>query len=661
MAKGDKYKVLTEYLINSNKDKLTLTFEELEEITGGLPSYVYDYKVAWSDENQHSLSYGWLRAGYSIEEDFENKKATFIKIRDVSKPIPVDDLKSKGIENKPNWMPFYKEMAIKLLDYIDKRDELMEKMQFNKLLESCGLDLRVEEEDIDPFTIYALANRRIHEHLKIDILMHYASVLGIKAKFPTNFEGIPDAHNQSTLFYAYENKKEENDIENLWQLFKSALEYANKKNENTMTNFSKWLDITILQPMVGTSKISAGLFWIAPDTFLSLDKISCGYINILEYEELNSIKNTLNKLPEKGLRGHNYIPIIDEMKKFIESPKSPFKDFIDFSSKAFVFFKNKEKLTKEEKEKEEEHANFDNITRGYNKIYYGLPGCGKSYKIENEILKDVVEENKIRVTFHQDYSYSDFIGQIMPKINEDKTVTYEFVSGPFIKAIGKALINLDRNIYLIIEEINRGNAPSIFGDTFQLLDRNEYGESEFPITNDLVIEYLSGNIDRDKLYIPSNLIILATMNTSDQNVFTLDTAFKRRWDFEEVTNDFTDENHPYGLVYVPRTNITWTTFYERINEEIINKSNFNFGFEDKRIGAFFIKKDTLSEIENNQDKDLAAKFSYKMLEYLWNDVCKFDKQILFESNYRTLSEVIKGFLNLENPLSIFNFRFNDAE
>ena len=207
--------------------------------------------------------------------------------------------------------------------------------------------------------------------------------------------------------------------------------------------------------------------------------------------------------------------------------------------------------------------------KGYNKIYYGLPGCGKSYTIENKILNGVSENNKIRVTFHQDYTYSDFIGQIMPIINQDKTVTYEFQAGPFIKAIEKALLNPDKNIYLIIEEINRGNAPSIFGDTFQLLDRNKKGKSEFPITNDLVIGYLKDSIDKDKLYIPPNLIILATMNTSDQNVFTLDTAFKRRWDFEEVTNDFTDENHPYGVVYIPKTNVTWTKFYERINREII--------------------------------------------------------------------------------------------
>ena len=439
------------------------------------------------------------------------------------------------------------------------------------------------------------------------------------------------------------NFKRANDIENLWQLFKSALEYADKKDDITTQNFSKWLDLTVLQPVVGNAKITSGLFWIAPDTFLNLDRTNWNYINKLEYQELDLVKAKLRSTPRvKGLRGYDYIVIINEMKKFIESPISPYKDFVDFSSKAYhsIMFDDETDILDEINEEEV----FEGI-KGYNKIYYGLPGCGKSYTIENKILNGVSENNKIRVTFHQDYTYSDFIGQIMPIINQDKTVTYEFQAGPFIKAIEKALLNPDKNIYLIIEEINRGNAPSIFGDTFQLLDRNKKGKSEFPITNDLVIGYLKDSIDKDKLYIPPNLIILATMNTSDQNVFTLDTAFKRRWDFEEVTNDFTDENHPYGVVYIPKTNVTWTKFYERINREIIEKSNSNFGFEDKRIGAFFIKKDTLSETENNKDRDLAAKFSHKMLEYLWNDVCKFDKQILFESNYRTLSDVINGFLS----------------
>lgn len=186
--------------------------------------------------------------------------------------------------------------------------------------------------------------------------------------------------------------------------------------------------------------------------------------------------------------------------------------------------------------------------KGYNKIYYGIPGCGKSYHIENTVLDGVDKENNVfRTTFYLDYSNSDFIGQIYPVVDGDK-VKYEPIPGPFTKALERALTNKDEMIYLVVEEINRGNAAAIFGDTFQLLDRLKenkngrvIGDSEYPISNAFIedylrkqgVEFVPGNI-----YIPHNLTLLATMNTSDQNVFPLDTAFKRRWNREKVTSDW---------------------------------------------------------------------------------------------------------------------------
>ncbi len=301
---------------------------------------------------------------------------------------------------------------------------------------------------------------------------------------------------------------------------------------------------------------------------------------------------------------------------------------------------------------------------GYNKIYYGLPGCGKSYKVKKELEdKKVDDSNIIRVTFHQDYSYSDFIGQIMPVVETIKEKTshkeeiikevlkYKFQPGPFVNAIEKALGRTEENVYLIIEEINRGNAPAIFGDTFQLLDRvddegkGKLGESEFPITNNQVAKYLYK--DDKKMYIPSNLIILATMNTSDQNVFTLDTAFKRRWEFEEVTNSF--ETHEYKDYLIPfkDSKMTWEMFVEGINSEIVKNQNTHVAFEDKRIGAYFIQKkdllDPAAELKEDELEKASKRFAYKMLEYLWNDVSKFRKELLFEK-YDTLSELIEDFI-----------------
>ena len=190
------------------------------------------------------------------------------------------------------------------------------------------------------------------------------------------------------------------------------------------------------------------------------------------------------------------------------------------------------------------------LTTGENVLLYGVPGSGKSWTIEHEYCKpgSVVE----RLVFHPDYTYSDFIGQILPAVAEDGQVSYKFTPGPFTNILREAYNNPSKEYILIIEEINRGNAPAIFGEGFQLLDRKveirdidddgyPIATSEYGITNMNIAEEMYGK-DRktEKVRIPSNLSIIGTMNTSDQNVFTLDTAFQRRWDMRLIENDFSN-------------------------------------------------------------------------------------------------------------------------
>ena len=180
---------------------------------------------------------------------------------------------------------------------------------------------------------------------------------------------------------------------------------------------------------------------------------------------------------------------------------------------------------------------------GTNILLYGVPGSGKSWTIEHEYCKPgtVVE----RLVFHPDYTNADFIGQILPVVDPvDKMVTYEFTPGPFTNILKEAYNNPSKSYVLIIEEINRGNAPAIFGDVFQLLDRTvktkvmdgvsyPRGTSEYGITNENIAKAVYDD-GKHKVRIPSNLSILGTMNTSDQNVFTLDTAFQRRWNMRLI-------------------------------------------------------------------------------------------------------------------------------
>lgn len=284
-----------------------------------------------------------------------------------------------------------------------------------------------------------------------------------------------------------------------------------------------------------------------------------------------------------------------------------------------------------------------------NKIFYGTPGCGKSYHIQHNILgkENYSDDNVIRTTFYQDYSNTDFVGQILPKIEKDKTsgketVKYIFNPGPFTLALIRAISNPAEKVALVIEEINRGNAPAIFGDIFQLLDRDNDSISEYGIVNVSVLDYLNDYIFEvngekknyifKEIKIPGNMDIFATMNTSDQNVYTLDTAFIRRWDKEKIKNLFTDCE--FADTNIPGMDYTWEEFVIAINNHIAKHLEDLQVNEDKQIGAFFVKKNLLGSTPE--------KFAYKVFDYLWSDVAKLDHEIFFK-HFDTLEALIKAY------------------
>ena len=288
---------------------------------------------------------------------------------------------------------------------------------------------------------------------------------------------------------------------------------------------------------------------------------------------------------------------------------------------------------------------------GINKVFYGTPGCGKSYYLENTVLVNEgidTENNVFRTTFFQDYSNADFVGQILPIILPDGKVTYNIIPGPFTLALKCAIDNPDEKVALVIEELNRGNAPSIFGDIFQLLDR-EKGTSKYKITNVNIQAYLKKEslYDLNYIRIPANLYIFATMNTSDQNVFTLDTAFKRRWKYHYIPNDF-DKDDTIGKMFVPGlNNITWETFVKRINEYIINHAT-TLTAEDKQLGKYFVEKSMLVEDSGDCSEDILKEFAHKVFEYLWTDVAKFNRSEWFIEEIRSFSGLLYKYINHED-------------
>ena len=341
------------------------------------------------------------------------------------------------------------------------------------------------------------------------------------------------------------------------------------------------------------------------------------------------------------------------------------------------------------------------ISGGTNILLYGVPGSGKSWTIEHEYCK---KDSKVRrLVFHPDYTYSDFIGQILPNVSDNGQVSYKFTPGPFTTILRDAYQNPDKEYILIIEEINRGNAPAIFGEVFQLLDRikdnseirhKTVGTSEYGIFNENIAKVVYDD-PRHKVRIPSNLSIIGTMNTSDQNVFTLDTAFQRRWEMRLIENNFEHVDKKLANAQILDTGVTWRTFCTEINDIIVGNNARMTSSEDKRLGAYFVhlqdleyddkmgnltdgeynslrekeENDTLSEQDKIRIAEIRTamkqnrKFPEKVIKYLWDDAFKFNREIVFNiTEYQSLEQVIRHFMYStgEDRLDMFKDNVKNA-
>lgn len=316
------------------------------------------------------------------------------------------------------------------------------------------------------------------------------------------------------------------------------------------------------------------------------------------------------------------------------------------------------------------------IKHSYNRILFGAPGTGKSYTIKEDSKKYFKQDNIERVTFHPNYSYSQFVGTYKPKpVTVGGTdITYEYVPGPFLRQLVKAMKSkmysknngtVPENYLLIIEEINRANVASVFGDVFQLLDRNG-GESEYSITTseDMRV-HLADKLGGDKeeyksIKLPNNFYIWATMNSADQGVFPMDTAFKRRWSFEYIDIDAGQEKIEEIIVKLGKNKekVKWNELRNKINDKLINL-NIN---EDKLLGPFFL---SLEELQSEDKFDRA--FKSKLLMYLYEDVLRHKKGEFFKIsqngklNTSTYSKLVNSYDEFGGDIFDFELDYESPE
>lgn len=478
----------------------------------------------------------------------------------------------------------------------------------------------------------------------------------------------------------------------------SSFDFGNDNNEDdNEKKFRAWMakQVTVNGTPCTASMIS--------NNCSALKKV-CSLMEIAEYPDLESIFEIVDMDVFVEVKN-----IIQSHPDYEEVNKACNNRFLSTGLKWYEKFLN-EMLqdvssgdSSEQDEKEEIDLEAIRLSTGENVLLYGVPGSGKSWTIEHEYCKpgSVIE----RLVFHPDYTYSDFIGQILPAVAEDGQVSYKFTPGPFTNILREAYNNPGKEYILIIEEINRGNAPAIFGEVFQLLDRKveirdidddgyPIGTSEYGITNMNIAEEMYGK-DRktEKVRIPSNLSIIGTMNTSDQNVFTLDTAFQRRWDMRLIENDFANVDPTLADAEILDTTVTWRNFCVEINKIVVGNSARMTSAEDKRLGAYFVhlrdlkfndamgdlkvydalrKKESKGTLTDGEKTQIAIirdairqnrKFPEKVIKYLWDDAFKFNREVIFEvTEYQSLEQVIRAFMYAQglDRFKVFKDNVKDA-
>ena len=537
-----------------------------------------------------------------------------------------NDLLSKMNWDKIEWVDFYMELANKILEFKDNREILIEKIKiiFSKLeiklptLEQDEDEKSIDPYDIDPFTIFALFNKKISAEKRIAIVNQFKEEFSIVIDAPNTFHGISIVNNMRATFYFFTGNRGDDDIDNLWNLFEIALNFSKDKKDDFIEVYDK-----ILNQQGIRWNISMALNWIRPYDFINLDKnnrniLSSDNIFSKEFkEEIESLRTQPN--------ASQYLKICEECKTAVEN-SDEYANFPELSHNAYIL-----KIDDDSEENDEGigddmdvEGNVDNnshqeyvdyspddfldevyineedystlrelIINKKNIIIQGAPGVGKTFMAKRLAYSLIGQKDPTRVMmiqFHQSYSYEDFVMGYRPSDNG-----FKLKYGSFYKFCKKANNDSKKDYYFIIDEINRGNLSKIFGELFMLIEADKRGEK-----NRIQLMY------KDELFfIPKNVYIIGLMNTADRSIAIIDYALRRRFAFFDLMPGFESD----GFKEYQRTleNKNFDNFVNKMNE-LNHKIE-----EDESLGeGFKIGHSYISNIKPEDDIDEKLRY---IIEY----------------------------------------------
>lgn len=582
-------------------------------------------------------------------------------------------METNNNSKKYEWVAFYESLATKLLDYKNNRKELIEKLQNINSIKFSRLERNGKVIDIDPFTVFGLFNTYMDDTKRETNLKGIATEFGIKEAVPSTFYGVVQLLSLNSTFINFNSEHKENDIDNLWNIYETAIQYANSPSPTIRKKLESQFDIVVKQKGICWN-ITMGLYWIRPNNYINLSSNSRDYLTT-EGITLPKTRNKINEL--KKITGKQYLWLCDDIKKKIDSKQSTYHSFPDLSHVAYNYNTKSVDKSSSEDTLKENNMNPKSITDiSKNTILYGPPGTGKTYNTilyavaickgwskadVNDInlkpekykeVKDCFDElrknNRIAfTTFHQSYGYEEFIEGIRPVMpSKDETnsdnkeieqLKYRIDPGVFKQFCEQNKESKEPCVF-IIDEINRGNISKIFGELITLIeDTKRKGMWE---QTSAILPY-SGK----EFSVPSNVYILGTMNTADRSIALMDTALRRRFNFIEMmpnTSLLDFEIKQNGV------SVNIGKMLDKINERI----EFLFDREHTIGHAFFMK------LKKNPDIDVLADiFKCSVIpllqEYFYEDYKKI--QLVLGDN-----EKEKGFKfiqeELVKPSSLFRGR-----